>query len=365
MARILYGVSGEGSGHSSRAREMIPFLLDEGHEVKVATYDRGIADLAEHFDTIEIEGLHIATADNRVRVVETFMHNLGKLPEGLESLRRLRKLFATFRPDVVITDFEPMSAYLADRGDLPLITIDNQHRIRYMRYPCPRRLKKDSLLTETVVRAMVPRPDVSLVTTFYFGEVKNERTFLFPPILRREIFELQAREEAVFIVYHTQGFESFNEMLRSFPQWTFLIYGWGEERVDANLHYRAFDRVAFLDDLARCAGVMATAGFTLMTEALHLGKPYLALPMRGQFEQHLNALLLDQLGYGKELTDPSVEAIAAFIDDLPRYRARLAEYERGETDNLGIKQRLARLLADDCREARAFHRRRRGKAPTR
>jgi uncharacterized protein (TIGR00661 family) len=52
----------------------------------------------------------------------------------------------------------------------------------------------------------------------------------------------------------------------------------------------------FLHDLARCKGVIATAGFTLITESLHLGKPYLALPMRGQFEQELNALLLAELG---------------------------------------------------------------------
>ena len=38
MARIVYGVSGEGSGHSSRAREMIPHLERAGHRVRVVTY---------------------------------------------------------------------------------------------------------------------------------------------------------------------------------------------------------------------------------------------------------------------------------------------------------------------------------------
>ena len=45
MARIVYGVSGEGSGHSSRASEIIPFLLDSGHEVKVVSYNRGYNNL--------------------------------------------------------------------------------------------------------------------------------------------------------------------------------------------------------------------------------------------------------------------------------------------------------------------------------
>ena len=41
MAKIVYGVSGEGSGHSSKAREMIKDLKQLGHTVKVVSYDRG------------------------------------------------------------------------------------------------------------------------------------------------------------------------------------------------------------------------------------------------------------------------------------------------------------------------------------
>jgi hypothetical protein len=41
MAKIVYGVSGEGPGHSSRAREMLTHLQQLGHIVKVVSYDRG------------------------------------------------------------------------------------------------------------------------------------------------------------------------------------------------------------------------------------------------------------------------------------------------------------------------------------
>ncbi|RTZ96126.1 MAG: hypothetical protein DSY90_11460 [Deltaproteobacteria bacterium] len=32
---MIYGVSGEGSGHSSRAREMAGYLVEKGHDVKI------------------------------------------------------------------------------------------------------------------------------------------------------------------------------------------------------------------------------------------------------------------------------------------------------------------------------------------
>lgn len=68
-----------------------------------------------------------------------------------------------------------------------------------------------------------------------------------------------------------------------------------------SLIFKAPSRNGFLTDLARCKAVMATAGFTLMTEALHLHKPYLALSMRGQFEHEINAVFLVQSGYGRNM----------------------------------------------------------------
>ena len=76
MAKIVYGVSGEGSGHSSRAREMIKRLEHLGHTVKVVSYDRGYNNLKFDFDVFETEGLHIASSDNRVSKVKTFTENL-------------------------------------------------------------------------------------------------------------------------------------------------------------------------------------------------------------------------------------------------------------------------------------------------
>ena len=102
---------------------------------------------------------------------------------------------------------------------------------------------------------------------------------------------------------------------------------------------------------------MATAGFTLMTEAFYLRKPYLALPMRGQFEQELNAYLLARLKYGLNLRRVRTEAIGNFLYRLPEYADNLKAY-RAE-DNSAIKAMLGELLADNCLRAREFYNKRR------
>jgi len=336
---------------------MATHLVEQGHDVRLVSYDRGYRNLKDGFDVTEIEGLCIASEDNKVSVVKTFTKNLKRLPDGHKRLQDLRrKLFKEFRPDCVITDFEPMAAYLARHYSLPLVTIDNQHRMRYLKYDCPKGLKLDRRVTKTIIRAMVPRPDVSLVTTFFFGKARNKRTFLFPPILRREVLGLRPERGDHILVYVTSGFESLLDELRGFPRESFLVYGYDRTDGEGTLTFRPFSKDGFLQDLATAKAVIATAGFTLISEALYLRKPYLALPMQGQFEQQLNGYQLERQGYGKSADEPSPETIGDFLYRLPDFEEKLQVYQPG--DNSEIKEKLDELLADDCALAKQFHQQR-------
>ena len=81
----------------------------------------------------------------------------------------------------------------------------------------PPHLKVDARVTKNIIRAMVPRPDVSLVITFYFEETTNDRTFLFPPILRREVLDQQSVDGDHILVYLTSGFESLLDRVEALP----------------------------------------------------------------------------------------------------------------------------------------------------
>lgn len=354
MSKILYGVSGEGSGHSSRASFIAAHLQNQGHQVKIASYDRGYRNLQDNFDAIEIAGLTIVSEDNQVSKLKTIAANLAKIPSGTRSLKLLKQTFEQFTPDVVITDFEPSTAYLAGHYGLPLITIDNQHRMRYMQYQMPPSLRQDALITETIIRAMIPTPWVSLITTFHFSALKNQRSFLFPPILRQPVLDLSPDESDEILVYATSRFDSLLDTLRTFSRETFVVYGYDKDEISENLHFRPFSKDGFLQDLAKCKAIIATAGFTLISEALHLGKPYLAFPMQGQFEQHLNAFMLEYHGYGAQCHTPDKKQIAAFLYQLPHYQTALAQYPRA--GNTAITDKLDVLLKDEMRVLKTFAR---------
>jgi uncharacterized protein (TIGR00661 family) len=358
MAKIVYSLSGEGSGHSSRSREMISHLLKMGHIVKVASYDRGYRNLKDNFDVLEIEGFSIVSEDNKVSVGKTFVQNFTSIFDRYESINELKKkYFKEFQPDCVITDFEPMAAYLANELDVPLMTIDNQHRMRYMDFPCPLEWKADALFIENLIRVMIPRPCVSFVTTFYFGKKSNDRTYLFPPILRQSVLNTKPSNGDYILVYATSEFNTLIDYIKTYKRENFVVYGLNVDKVEGNLIYKSFSREGFLDDLAGCRAVIATAGFTLMTESFYLGKPVLALPMKGQFEQVLNGLMLNELQYGRSSLELKREDISAFLYDIPEYTENLNSYERKGND--AIKEMLDLMLANDCQVLKSFNEKRR------
>lgn len=356
MSRVIYGYSGEGSGHSSRTREMASHLIEQGHKVHLVSYDRGYKNLCDDFNVLEIEGLTISSDDNRVSVLATVAENVKRLPKGARALGKLRDLFRQFRPDVVVCDFEPMTAYLAEHYRVPLISLDNQHRMRYMEYDVPPGQESAAVFTRRLIRTIVPWPGVSLITSFVDGPVRNDRSFVFPPIVRSAVRNLIPTHEGHFLVYLTSGFDSLIDVLQTFPREEFHVFGYDRDDRSGNIQFHRPGQQTFLAQLASARGVIATAGFTLISEALYFRKPYLAMPMFGQFEQELNAWQLQQAGLGIAAPQPTSESIGNFIYRIPELEERLAG--RAADDGLLIKQKLEELVANNGRIAREFRQRR-------
>src|SRR5438552_7219462 len=103
MANILYGVNGEGSGHSTRAKEVISHLQKKGHKVHVVSFDRGLRNLSASFEVTEIYGLRFSMLNNRVRYRRTIAKNLFSAPKAARGMRQLMKLAEEWQIELVIT----------------------------------------------------------------------------------------------------------------------------------------------------------------------------------------------------------------------------------------------------------------------
>jgi len=342
MANILYGVNGEGSGHSSRAREVIRHLEARGHRVHVASFDRGLSNLKNDFEVTEIDGLRLAYVHNRVRYRTTVLRNLLHLPQAARSVRMLERKAEGWDLDLVITDFEPITCHLGHKLNLPIVAIDNQHLLTDTDITYPREYRREAIATKLVTRLMTPGADAYLVISFFEARVKKKKTFLFPPILREEVLHTKPAEGDFVLIYVTSAANELIEVLRTVRQ-RFVCYGFNREGKDGNLDFRKPALDIFLRDLSVCRAVIANAGFSLISEALYLGKPYLAWPVKRQFEQVFNAYYIAKTGYGAYWDDLNKERVESFLFNLDEYRVALASYPRA--DNAALLAKLDQLIA--------------------
>jgi uncharacterized protein (TIGR00661 family) len=340
--KILYGVVGEGMGHALRSRVVLDHLLSEGHEVEIMTSQRAVDYLAKRFPKVHrIHGLHIITEENRVRRGKTLLSNVlqgsAALPRQIASYF---DLIRSFRPDVVVSDFESWTYFYGKAHRLPVLSVDNQQLINRCELP-PEVIegaRKDYELTRAFVKSKLPFCDHYLITTFFRPSIRKDRTSLHPPILRPEILQATPTRGEHLLVYQTaEGHTALASML----QRTGLpcrVYGMRrqltEDQVEGNLCYRPFDEARFVDDLASARAVVAGGGFTLLSEAVYLHKPVLSIPIARQFEQILNARCIAYAGYGHWARAVDEAALRRFVSELPRYEENLAGYAQDGNEDL-------------------------------
>jgi uncharacterized protein (TIGR00661 family) len=334
MSRILYGISGQGFGHAMRSKVILDYLIKQGHEVEVLTHGQAYPYLKDFFSCHEIFGLHLVYKENKVDYLATILQDTKKFPEAVKSFRAMSKLVQSFKPQIVFSDYEPMSALLSHLNRLSLVSVGNHHFITNTKIKYPKKYMRDFVAVKVVTEAMTPHADAYLVTTFAKEQVKGKKTFLFPPIVQAEVRQLKPQTDDYIMMYLTSKYEGLIKTLKAIKSEKFVLYGYNIAKQDENVEFKEFSRQGFLSDLKDCKAVIANAGFTFMSEALYLGKPYLAIPISKQFEQIINAIYLERLGYGEYSMKLTALEIKNFLSQLDKYRARLKDYLRQDNRQL-------------------------------
>jgi uncharacterized protein (TIGR00661 family) len=342
--RILYAVCGEGMGHAIRSVVIIKHLLKK-HDVMIVASGRAYDYLAKKFDNVfNISGFNIIYENNRVNSKKTFFNAVRKLSKNLkQNIKILYRLIRYFKPNIIITDFEFFSNIIAKLMAVPIISIDNQHVMTKCRIKVPRKYMRERMMAISVIRTFIVRPKKYIVTTFFYPPVKNmKRISLFPPVLREEIFKLKPTTGKHVFVYQTS--DSYGKLIPLLNQINekFVVYGHHKEGREGNIEFSRFNEGKFLKEFASAKAVITNGGFTLIGEALHLGKPVLSIPVKKQFEQILNAIYLQRLGYGEFHEDLNEDVIEGFLSRLGIYCKNLESYKK--EDNSRILNEIEHLV---------------------
>jgi len=327
MARILYGVHGTQHGHAIRALILARHLASLGHEFLFVSSEEGAGLLAREFRVERFENPGTRYKNQRLDPPATLKLAARTLARRGSELARLDRLIADFRPDAAIADYEYFVPIAARRAGIPCLSIDHQHVISCCDHDVPWRLLPDYWGIRASIRFLFSACTDYLAISFFQPPAKpGARARVAPAILRQSVVDRTPSAGDHILVYQSCGIcDAFAPYLRTIDR-EFRVYGYKMDKVDGNLTFRSYAEEGFLDDLASCAYVVCGGSHNLMSEALHYGKPVLSFPVAGAFEQQLNALYLERLGYGRkaDMDHLAPNLLPDFERALPAMRQRIA-----------------------------------------
>ena len=283
--KVLYAVQGTGNGHLSRAGDIIPALLERGLALDILVSGTQ-SDLTLPFDIrYRFRGLSfIFGKRGGIDYWKTWLN-----VRSLRTCRELRVL-PVEQYDLVLNDFEPISAWACKLRDIPCVGISHQAAVLSPFAPQP--AAKDPL-GHFVLRNYAP-------TTDQFGfHFQAYEPRMFTPIIRKEIRTLPLHRGSHYTVYLPAYSDRWIVSLLSRVKgvcWEVFSKHNRSPFHHENVRVRPIDHEGFLRSIGSCRGVLCAAGFETPSEALYLGKKLCVVPMRNQLEQQYNAVALEGLG---------------------------------------------------------------------
>lgn len=325
MKKVLYGICGIGNGHFFRQTPVIDFLLSQQTQILFFAYGESLKLLNRYQDNPLVKIVEVA--------VPYFIGN----PQGLDFITTEQinknfdysinlKAFSETQswlgnPDVVLTDYEPVSAQYGYAYGVNVITIDQQSK--FFSRSTPPEINGFTCEDEIMRLNMFFPVARRLACSFFRVSEKND-VIIVPPLYRQSILEIKTKRQPVenqFVIYLSSqsGFkQSLEEVVSILAQ------------TDSTQHFHIFSKEVLTRDLpshvsvyphgssdfekllSSCSGVISTAGHNLLSECMYLNIPVYAMPM-DLYEQQLNAKIIGDFCYGMNYPLLTSEKLREFI----------------------------------------------------
>lgn len=303
--KILYAIQGTGNGHVARAEDIIPVLQQYG---KLDLFVSGAqADIRLAYPVkYKSKGLSFYFGKRGgVDLMKTFGRNSSR------DVYHEIKTFPVEKYDLVINDFEPITAWACINKRIPCVGLSHQSALLSPLTPKP---KNFDPIGEWIIKHYAP---VKNYVGFHFSAFDRN---IYTPVIRRRIREAPVSDKGHYTVYLPAYDErKLLPILSRFPSVRWHVFS-KHTRTPHHLKRISVYPVnneEFTASMASSTGVLCGAGFETPAEALYLQKKLLVVPMKGQHEQHYNAAALKQMGVPvvKKLKKKSVARIGQWLDE--------------------------------------------------
>lgn len=387
---ILYGICGLGSGHRTRAIPVINYLIKQGHRVTVVTHGKECC-----------ESLKTKYSDEKlVCVVEANNPYLPGSNQGCtylagidlykaaddefnrfswqETLWGMYDIFTqscTYEEyDLVISDYEQVSAMYSYMRNIPLMTYDQQSKYLIGNFPATLGQKHSSYFDEVDrLHMFFPTADRRIAISF-FKVPRELRTCtkkrrcvdveILPPMIKPEILVMSKTTmpttQLNLLVYLTNASQGAGDVEGQVARQ--CIWQWLNVLISSNLSNQ-YEHInirmyappqirapaslirgnvsittyfcgspQFYEHLEASHGVISTAGHMLLSECMFLDKPVLALAIPTLYEQQMNAKVIGDNRFGVYVNNLALtsSAVETFVRNVPKFIENIQKDKKKE-----------------------------------
>lgn len=282
--KILYAFQGTGNGHLTRALVIIPILQKFGSVSIAICGNENEVVLPYPIDFFVHGPVFVFGKNGGINWIDSYRKtNLRKFIKDIKQV-------PVEQFDLIINDFEPVTARAAKNKKIPIVSVSHQAAFWFSESPRP---KKKNWIGELILKKYAYcAHHIGIHFQAYHPQITT-------PIIRTEVRQLMPINGRSILVY-LPAYSDENLLLffQKFPEHHFIIFSKrkNENQDIKNCTIVPISGDQFLKRMESCDGVLCGAGFETPAEALYLGKKLFVIPMKGQYEQKCNAAALEKLG---------------------------------------------------------------------
>ncbi len=301
--KILYAIQGTGNGYLSRAVDIIPELRKYG-EVDLLVSGAQAEIALPYTVTYKSKGLSFYFGKRGgIDFYKTFKHNDAGIVNEIDQ-------FPVEMYDLIINDFEPISAWAAKKKQVKCIGLSHQSSLLSSKSPRP---KVKDPFGEWILKNYAP---VKRYVGFHFDRYDKN---IYTPVIRSAVRNGVVTNKGHYTVYlPAYDDKKLASLLMRFRSVRWHIFSKHVKRPFQieGISVRPIHGDDFVESMLSSAGVLTGAGFETPAEVLYLHKKLLVVPMQNQYEQHCNATALKQMGVPvlKKIKKKKLDKIAEWLE---------------------------------------------------
>ena len=308
MGRFIFTVQGEGRGHLTQAISLTQIAREAGHEVvgyAVGSFEgRKIpaffTDFIGETPIIQYESPSINYGKGKsVQLGKTALQAFTKFGTYWKSATQLGEFIEELQPDGIVNFYESITGLynLKSGSKIPCMSVGHQYLLLSEHFESipEKALDRYLLNLNTRITAIGSRKLLGLSFRKLPNDIKRN-IIAVPPLLRQEVKSIQEKAGERWLAYltHYRLADEIMAWSRQNPDVKLDCF-WdnptrkSEYQYSDSLTFHPIDAEKYLDKMTHCAGLISTAGFESVAEAMYLGKPVMMVPVPNHIEQMINA----------------------------------------------------------------------------